>query len=89
MKRYTDKQLGDKNIRKISTQSKSTYALYVDQGGEHEPVLVGVDWQAGRDKTKELIANGVSELDIYGESDARVGKNFYQARKHLWLPEQV
>lgn len=89
MKRYTEKQIGKKKIRELGTQSKSTYGLYVDQGSEHEPVLIGVDWQAGRDKTKELIDNGVSPLDIYGDSDARTGKNFYQAVKHLWLPEQV
>lgn len=89
MKRYTEEQIGKKKITGLSAKSKSTYGLYVDQGSEHEPVLVGVDWQSCRDKTKELIDNFVSPLDIYGDSDARTGKNFYQARKHLWLPEQV
>lgn len=88
MNRYAEKQLGEKKIRELGSQTKATYALYVDQGDRHEPVLVGVEWQAGRDKTKELIENGISPLDIYGESDARIGKNFYQAAKHLWLPEQ-
>lgn len=88
MTRYTKEQIGQTNIRELNSRSKSVYALYVDQGEEHQPVLVGVDWQDGYDKTAELIAAGVSETDIYGESDARTGENWGQARKHLWLPSQ-
>jgi len=68
MNRYTETQLGKKKIRELGSQTKATYALYVDQGSQHEPVLVGVEWQAGKDKTKELIDNGVSPLDIYGSA---------------------
>lgn len=88
MTRYTTEQIGNTLIRELNARSKSTYALYVDQGENHQPVLVGVDWQDGYDKTAELIAAGVSGADIYGESDARSGANWGQARKHLWLPSQ-
>lgn len=88
MARYTAKQIGKTNIRTLSVKSKSTYALYVDQGDEHQPVLVGVDWQDGCDKTAELIESGVSETDIYGTTDDRTSENWGQARIHLWLPSQ-
>lgn len=88
MPKYTNEQIGNTLIRGLNARSKSTYALYVDQGENHQPVLVGVDWQDGYDKTAELIAAGVSGADIYGESDARSGANWGQARKHLWLPSQ-
>ena len=86
--KYTTEQIGNTSKRELTKQTKDVYALYVDQGEEHQPVLVGVDWQACRDKTAELIANGVSPTDIYGESDARSGDNWGQASKHLWLPQQ-
>jgi len=43
MTRYTKEQIGQTNIRELNSRSKSAYALYVDQGEEHQPVLVGVD----------------------------------------------
>jgi len=88
MTRYTTEQIGNTLIRELNARSKSTYALYVDQGEEHQPVLVGVDWGDCYQKTAELIAAGVSDTDIYGESDARDGSNWGQARIHLWLPSQ-
>lgn len=87
--RYTSDQIGDTKIRPLNSKSHDVYALYVEQDDEHMPVLVGADWQACRDKTAELIERGVSEHDIYGESDARTGANWGQASKHLWLPSQV
>lgn len=85
MNRYTPEQIGKTSIRKLTVRSKSVYALYVDQGDGHDSVLVGADWDRCRRKAQELVAAGVSPLDIYGEADARTGKNFYQASRHLWL----
>ena len=85
MNRYTQTQIGKKNIKKVTNKTKSKYGLYVDQGEVYELVLKGVDWQDGKNKTKELITNGVSPNDIYGEGDVVRNEHFYQAARHLWL----
>lgn len=86
--RYTSEQIWETKIRVLSKKSKDVYALYVDQGNHHEPILVGSNWQECRERTAELIEAGISENDIYGESDHRTNENWGQARKHLWLPSQ-
>ena len=86
--RYSEQQLGERKRGRVGNKSKNNYGLYVDQGNFHEAVLFGVSWQECRDKTAELIANGVSELDIHGESDVRTGHGWFQARMHLWCPDQ-
>lgn len=85
--KYTQNQIGEKKIRKINNRTRDTYCLYVWQGDLHEEVIINGSWGECRDKTKELIELGVSELDIYAESrpDAR---DWGQARKHLILPTQ-
>lgn len=95
--KYKESQLGKKYIKEITKKTKNRYCLYVDMVDKHELVLAGVDWQACRGKTKELIENGIDATDIYGDlSDmgtdfnplTETSSDWGQARKHLWLPEQ-
>lgn len=95
--KYHESQLGKKTIREITRKTKNRYCLYVDMVDKHELVLAGVDWSDCREKTKELLKNGIDATDIYGDlSDmdtdfnpmTDTGSDWGQASKHLWLPGQ-
>lgn len=83
--RYTQEQISKKRLNPVTGRSKYRYALYVDQGDTHEPVLTGANWDQCHQKTAELVANGVSWTNIYGEIQSQDGPEHWgNARKHLW-----
>lgn len=62
---YSDKQIGDLDLKEVGTRGKNPTNVYVRQAGDFIPVLTGATWSTARDKTRDMIKRGIDWKDIW------------------------